>query len=137
MFVPRHLHPLLLQADAICLPFPHAWFDLVTASNVLFLLPEPEKALIEMARVTQPGGWVAMLNPSERLSVTAAESLAKARGLQGLELTSLIHWAERAESLHRWSAQETEAMMRSVGLEQIEMELRVGPGFARFARGRV
>ncbi len=38
------------------LPDPDGGFDAVIAANVLHLLPEPEKAVRELWRVTAPGG---------------------------------------------------------------------------------
>ena len=45
--------------DAQALPAPPATFDAVVAGLVLNFVPEPEKALSEMARVARPGGTVA------------------------------------------------------------------------------
>lgn len=42
--------------DLTALPDPDGTFDVVVAANVLHLLPEPEKALEELWRVTAPGG---------------------------------------------------------------------------------
>lgn len=42
--------------DLTALPDPDGAFDVVVAANVLHLLPEPEKALAELWRVTAPGG---------------------------------------------------------------------------------
>jgi ubiquinone/menaquinone biosynthesis C-methylase UbiE len=77
------LHPGMAQADVFHLPFLDNTFDLVTASNLLFLLPDPLGGLRQMARVTRPGGQVVTLNPSEHLSLAAAEQLANERDLQG------------------------------------------------------
>lgn len=42
--------------DLTALPDPDGAFDVVVAANVLHLLPEPEKALAELWRVTASGG---------------------------------------------------------------------------------
>lgn len=45
-------------ADALALPFDDGVFDGAVAANLLHLLPEPEAALLELARVVRPGGLV-------------------------------------------------------------------------------
>jgi len=47
------------RADAMALPFPDASFDAAVMALVIFFVPEPAKAVAEMARVTAPGGLVA------------------------------------------------------------------------------
>lgn len=42
--------------DLTALPDPDGAFDVAVAANVLHLLPEPEKAVAELWRVTAPGG---------------------------------------------------------------------------------
>ena len=42
--------------DLTALPDPDGSFDVVVAANVLHLLPDPEKAVAELWRVTAPGG---------------------------------------------------------------------------------
>ncbi|MEJ7705335.1 MAG: demethylmenaquinone methyltransferase [Geodermatophilaceae bacterium] len=46
----------LVAADALTLPFPDASFDAVAVSFGLRNVAEPETALVEMARITKPGG---------------------------------------------------------------------------------
>lgn len=46
-------------ADVLDLPFEDDSFDVVHAHQVLQHLPDPVRALREMARVCRPGGWVA------------------------------------------------------------------------------
>src|ERR1700756_5624457 len=46
-------------ADACAIPFPDASFDLTLSMLVLAFIPEPQRAVREMARVTKPGGTVA------------------------------------------------------------------------------
>jgi SAM-dependent methyltransferase len=48
----------LAQADARTLPFASASFDLVYCHFLLLWVPQPERVLVEMVRVTRPGGWV-------------------------------------------------------------------------------
>ena len=129
------LHPSLAQADVTHLPFEDDAFDLVTASNLLFLLADPLGGLQALQRAARPGGQVVTLNPSERLSVAAAEELANERNLQGLARQTLLNWAGRAEAHGRWSEADTESMFARAGLRLVETRLKVGPGFARLARG--
>jgi len=127
------LHPQLAQAEAGHLPFPGGTFDLLTASNVLFLLPDPPAALCEMARLLRPGGRLCLLNPSEHMSLAAAARLAEARGLQGLERQSLLDWAARAEAHRRWDARALQDLYAGCGLQLERCELRIGPGLARWS----
>lgn len=48
------------KADAQALPFPDGSFDAAVSGLVLNFLPEPARGLAEMARVTRPGGVVAV-----------------------------------------------------------------------------
>jgi len=120
-----------LQADAHRLPFAAERFDLVTATNVVFLLDRPQDGLAELARVVRPGGRLAMLNPSEHLSTGAATALADERGLTGIERTSLLGWAHAAEERERFSESQTRRMIEFAGCQIIETGTRMGPGFAR------
>ena len=45
-------------ADGISLPFPNRSFDAVTAFMSMMDMPDPEAALVEVARVVRPGGWL-------------------------------------------------------------------------------
>jgi SAM-dependent methyltransferase len=46
-------------ADACAIPFPDGTFDLTLSMLVLAFIPEPQRAVREMLRVTRPGGTVA------------------------------------------------------------------------------
>jgi ubiquinone/menaquinone biosynthesis C-methylase UbiE len=48
----------ICQGDAESLPFQSSSFDLVVSRNLLWTLPEPDKALMEWKRVLQPGGKI-------------------------------------------------------------------------------
>lgn len=135
MLRPSPLHPHLAVADGLHLPFPAQKFDLITASNLLFLLPDPQAALREMVRLLHPGGQIATLNPSEHLTVAAAAELSNRHNLSGLARASLLNWAARAESHFHWTAAETADLFAAAGLKLVETHTTMGPGFARFARG--
>jgi len=137
MFYPKSLHPDVAIANSPNLPFPSQAFDLVSASNLLFLLDQPLIVLEEMTHILQPDGQLVLLNPSESLSVDAATEFAEQRGLQGLARKTLINWAVRAETHNRWTEIQLHDLFASVGLELIDTTTAVGPGFARFARGHL
>jgi ubiquinone/menaquinone biosynthesis C-methylase UbiE len=124
----------LANADAYHLPFPSATFNLITATNILFLLEKPLPALNEWKRTLRPDGMLCMLNPSERMSVHSVTKLATERGLDGTARESLLNWARNAESHARWTEGETRTILSMAGFQMTESILKVGPGFARYSR---
>jgi len=50
-----------LMADAQDLPFRDNWFDFCYSQNAFEHIPDPEKALREMVRVTRPGGLIYLM----------------------------------------------------------------------------
>ena len=52
----------LLEMDATALTFQDDYFDIVVASYVLTIVPDPVKVIHELARVTKPGGTVLIVN---------------------------------------------------------------------------
>lgn len=52
----------LHEMDAADLRFPDASFDTVVAMYVMTVVPEPERVMRELARVTKPGGQVMLVN---------------------------------------------------------------------------
>lgn len=96
----------LYHMDARQLAFADASFDTVAAMHVLSVVPEPERVLAEMARVTRPGGEIVitshfaaergLMARIERLAARHADKLgwhadfsrSRLLGLPGL---SLVH----------------------------------------------
>jgi len=130
------LHTRIAVGEASQLPFQNQTFDLVTASNLLYLNPEPLTILAEMVRVLRPGGWVCLLNPSEQMTLQAARQLADERGLDGLARETLLNYAQRAEDNFRWEIGNLSAMFTEVGLVDLQTTLRMGSGLVRYARGQ-
>jgi ubiquinone/menaquinone biosynthesis C-methylase UbiE len=121
--------------DVTCLRFADSSFDVVLATNVLFLTPDPVVGLREMARVVRKGGIVAMLNPSPKMSVAAATAQADKNQLEGVARVSIINWAKNAEANHRISLEQAQKMFAEVGLTQFNSVEKVGAGLALLARG--
>lgn len=67
----------LRQMDAQALDFPDASFDTVSAMHVLSVVPDPERALSEIARVCRPGAHVLITNhfAAEKGALKFAERL--------------------------------------------------------------
>ncbi|HEX2794966.1 MAG TPA: metalloregulator ArsR/SmtB family transcription factor [Croceicoccus sp.] len=126
----QHLPPArlsLLQGDFLDLPFADESFDTVMFHQVLHYAQAPERALAEAARVTRPGGRIAIVDfaaharedlrdeqAHARLGFTDAQmqSLLTGAGfypmadsaLAGSELTVRIWIGRRAASLHALSS---------------------------------
>ena len=92
-------------ADALSLPYADASFDAVIIVNALHLLPEPERALREIARVLRPDGILIAPNfvkKRERLAGLCWELLLV---LAGLSFTN------------QWTAEEYRAFLEKYGWE--------------------
>lgn len=67
----RSAGPELVVADARRLPLGDAMFDGVLAAGLLTHLPDPAAGLAELARVTRPGGRLALFHPIGRAALAA------------------------------------------------------------------
>lgn len=61
---PPHERLTLLQGSAMSLEFDDSSFDITCSYQVLEHVPDPEKMLLEMVRVTKPGGLIAIVGPN-------------------------------------------------------------------------
>jgi ubiquinone/menaquinone biosynthesis C-methylase UbiE len=102
----------LVQADAEALPFAAASFDTVALSLALCTIPNPSRALVELARVCRPRGRIVLLE--HVLSPTRPVALAQ-------RLLSPAH--ERAMGCHL--DRKTVALARELGLDVLEEEQRL------------
>lgn len=66
----------LVQAPAETLPFEDESFDVVLATGVLVHLPNPEKAVTEMARVARKGGLIRIIDHDQPRRKNLATPLA-------------------------------------------------------------
>ena len=88
----------LLVADATALPFPDATADLTLAMHMLYHVPEPDRAVRELRRITRPGGRVIVaLNGEDHLRELRAVVAAALASL-GREPTPLRPRADQPGS---------------------------------------
>ncbi|HEX6989235.1 MAG TPA: class I SAM-dependent methyltransferase [Bacillota bacterium] len=124
-----------VQGDARALPFDDGSFDLVVSSLVVFLLEDPAAAVAELARVTVPGGRVALLGPSDRCTPDIAAGYATRRGLEGFDAESLAQWGRVAARNRRDDPDSLAALLAGSGLCMVDVWPRLG-GLALLARAR-
>jgi ubiquinone/menaquinone biosynthesis C-methylase UbiE len=117
------------------LPYAPDRFDVVTATNVIFLQRNPAAAVCGMAKVGKSGGLVAMLNPAPQMNTATATAHADQHDLTEFNRVSFINWGNVAEQNHRFSEAQITAMFEAAGLSEIVIEAKIG-GLALFAKAR-
>lgn len=110
----------LFVGDACELPFEAVSFDLSLSTCVMFLLPEPEKGIAEMARVTKSGGMIAMLNPSQDMGIETAESYAERYQMNGFEKEALMKWSNVSTRRHRYEPDALSSILSKHGFGDME-----------------
>jgi ubiquinone/menaquinone biosynthesis C-methylase UbiE len=111
-----HPHPAAayVRGDAQRLPLPDASVDAVACHAALHLIPDPDAALTEMARVLRPGGRIGLLASVARSRVPAAGVVGWAAGLGGIRV---------------FGRDEVTGWLRAHGFEAIHQEVH---GLAQF-----
>jgi ubiquinone/menaquinone biosynthesis C-methylase UbiE len=109
------------QADAMALPFADGAFDVTASALVINFVPDPLRALTEMARVTAPGGMVAGYVWDFEPEFSPSGPLRRAMRACGAELPAIPGTAHSTlaalRSLFR------RAGMESVGTTEVEVTL--------------
>lgn len=67
----RRIQAALIIADVTRLPLPTATIDATFAAGLIAHLPDPVAGLTELARVTRPGGRLALFHPIGRASLAS------------------------------------------------------------------
>lgn len=92
-------------SDVVQLPFPSAYFDLITCRFAAHHFADPDKAVAEMARVLRPGGRVIL-----------ADHIAPANP----KLDSFINrldWLRDESHVREWTLSEWMGKLRQVGID--------------------
>lgn len=124
----RGLHHIksLQVMDVTRLDFPDAAFDAVTAQFLITLVPDPERALDEFARVLRPGGEIILVNHFGQATgpVARAEEIAA-------PLARRIGWSSdfKAARIEAWAR-------RNGGAEVVELRPVFPAGFFKLMRVR-
>lgn len=103
-------------ADALSLPYADASFDAVIIVNALHLLPEPERALREIARVLRPDGILIAPNFVKKRERLVGRCWEAVLGLVGVRFE------------HQWTVGEYLAFFRDNGWKLLfykEMQARM------------
>jgi SAM-dependent methyltransferase len=112
----------LARADACAAPFPGGFFDVAIAHTLLMHLPEPEKALAEMIRVTREGGLVIVCDASRN----AINALIHVHETSEQDHTPLAVWqafnaaVRRRRGVDYNIGMKTPVLMREAGLTDVE-----------------
>lgn len=104
--------------SANALPHSDAMFDAVRTERVLLYVPEREKAIAEMMRVTKPGGRVVATDTDIDCTAISSKDRVLTR-----KMTSLVADA----FVHPTSGRELPALMRAAGLEDVTIDLMAVP----------
>jgi len=117
-----------VEADAMALPFPDDAFDLVTVAFGLRNIANTQQGLAEMARVTRPGGRLAILefslptNPVVRASYLWYFRNVLPRLGNGLAANGSDAYRYLNESVEEFpSGERLAALVRAAGYERVAM----------------
>jgi ubiquinone/menaquinone biosynthesis C-methylase UbiE len=110
----------LIVGDAYFLPIEDNFVDVALSTCVMFLLPEPEKGLIEMLRVVKQDGMMAMLNPSPQMNPETAKKYADLHEITGFERESLLMWSNVSIKRHRYSNADLDQLLMKLKVKKID-----------------
>lgn len=97
----KHLAGRIAQADVQAIPYQAEQFDLVCSFDVLVVVPDDQRAITELARITRPGGLVYI----------------RAAAMPALSGAHDVAW----QVLRRYTAQSLGERVRAAGLEPIRV----------------
>lgn len=105
------------QGDAFSLALPANHFDLTVCRHMTQAVPEPERVLAELDRITKPGGWLHVLSEDYGMLHMAAGRVDPDR----LWHDGVIPFASRTGSDAR-VGRRTWSLMNQLGLEELRVD---------------
>ena len=118
-------------ADVLKLPFDDHHFDCSQAERSLMHVPDAEKALAEMKRVTKPGGRIAIFEVDFGALTIDAEDRALGR-------TIINTWCDSVKN--GWLGRHMPALLTDLGLKDVRVvpyTLILTPSIARLLMGQL
>ncbi|MCU0497794.1 MAG: class I SAM-dependent methyltransferase [Anaerolineae bacterium] len=100
-YTSKRLDGRVAQADIQAIPYPDDYFDLVCSFDVLVVVPDDQRAIRELARITRPDGYVYI----------------RAAAMPALSGSHDVAW----NVLRRYTAQTLTERVRAAGLEPIRL----------------
>ncbi len=124
----------VLPGDVSALPVEDATQDLAIARFLFQHLPDPTAALLQMRRVTRPGGRIAIIDVDDSISLSEPSGSNQLAALR-----NAIRIAQLQRGGNRLIGRELYRLMRDVGLTSIEVivvpRVRLGLQSGRSAKG--
>jgi len=108
--------PIFMVGNAHCLPFTNGHFKASVGASLLNVVPEPERVVAEMARVTATGGVVSYLFPVPQMDSISARRFVERNALTGFSAQAISLWAALARKL---DPAEGKWLLASAGLADI------------------
>ena len=108
----------VVQADARATGLPAARYDLVHARTLLINIPNPAAVLAEMMRLARPGGWIAVLEPDNAVSMCYPPHPAWDR------LTQIFREANAADGADVFVGRRLPELFRQAALTDIGVEAK-------------
>jgi len=102
------------------LPYPPGHFDAVLAANLLYQFSNPLSGAREMARVARPGGAVAMINPSIKLTTGVAKAQLEKYVWSDFERGMLVSWASYVDAGRVFTDQHAATLFAQAGLQDTQ-----------------
>jgi len=100
-------------ADVSDLPFKDDVFDAVISASLINIVPDPLKAIAEMARVCKPGGCISILVPLQGFNNEKLQGLVDSLGIYGFSEAALNTWHNYAPKI---DMKNVEIMYKDIGL---------------------
>ena len=113
------------QADAQTLPFPDRSFDAAAMALVITFIPDPAKAVAEMARVVRPGGIIATYMWDTLAGGVPLAPLKRALKSMGKDYARMSSTASKRDVM--------QSLWQGTGLQSVEIrEIRIPVTYSGF-----